>query len=124
MYRVEGPGGPIARGVQIPPDRRQDGMDPGAIGWEILTLQSGNYELICILPGHYAAGMHASLTVGYGRVAGGIGGLHRSLVWPGFPTGCWPSPTTWWRTSVIMRVFDPDVVDVIWRRVEPLLPQQ
>jgi uncharacterized cupredoxin-like copper-binding protein len=39
-------------------------MDPGAIGWEILTLQSGNYELICILPGHYAAGMHASLTVG------------------------------------------------------------
>jgi hypothetical protein len=28
--------------------------------------------------------------------------IHRSLVWPGFRTRCCPSPTTWWRTSVIM----------------------
>ncbi len=40
-----------------------DGIDPGAIGWLTLTLQTGNYELICNLPGHYAAGMYTELQV-------------------------------------------------------------
>ena len=41
-----------------------DGIDPGAIGWVTLDLPAGDYELICNLPGHYAAGMYAELTVG------------------------------------------------------------
>jgi uncharacterized cupredoxin-like copper-binding protein len=28
-----------------------------------LTLGPGSYELVCNLPGHYAAGMHAELDV-------------------------------------------------------------
>jgi uncharacterized cupredoxin-like copper-binding protein len=39
------------------------GIDPGAIGWVTLNLPVGNYELVCNLPWHYAAGMHAGLTV-------------------------------------------------------------
>lgn len=41
-----------------------DGIDPGAISWVTLHLRPGNYELVCNLPGHYAAGMHAELRVG------------------------------------------------------------
>jgi uncharacterized cupredoxin-like copper-binding protein len=41
-----------------------DGINPGAIGWVTITLQPGNYELICNLPGHYAAGMYTELQVG------------------------------------------------------------
>jgi len=41
-----------------------DGIDPGAIGWVTLTLQPGNYELVCNLPGHYADGMYTELRVG------------------------------------------------------------
>lgn len=41
-----------------------DGIDPGAVGWATLDLPAGNYELVCNLPGHYAAGMYAELTVG------------------------------------------------------------
>ena len=40
-----------------------DGIDPGAVGWVTLNLAPGNYELVCNLPGHYAAGMYAELTV-------------------------------------------------------------
>lgn len=40
-----------------------DGIDPGAIGWVTLSLAQGNYELVCNLPGHYAAGMYTELTV-------------------------------------------------------------
>ena len=40
-----------------------DGINPGAIGWVTLTLAPGNYELVCNLPGHYAAGMYAFLAV-------------------------------------------------------------
>ena len=40
-----------------------DGIDPGAIGWAELHLDPGAYELICNMPGHYAAGMYAELTV-------------------------------------------------------------
>ena len=29
----------------------------------VLTLEPGNYQLVCNLPGHYAAGMHASFVV-------------------------------------------------------------
>ena len=29
-----------------------------------LTLEAGNYVVICNIPGHYLAGMHAALTVG------------------------------------------------------------
>jgi uncharacterized cupredoxin-like copper-binding protein len=40
-----------------------DDLDPGSIGWVTLHLAAGNYELICNLPGHYAAGMSTQLTV-------------------------------------------------------------
>ncbi len=40
-----------------------DGIDPGGIGWVTLHLSPGTYELVCNLPGHYAAGMYTKLTV-------------------------------------------------------------
>ncbi len=40
-----------------------DGITAGATGWVTLTLKPGRYELICNLPGHYAAGMHTELDV-------------------------------------------------------------
>ena len=36
---------------------------PGASGWVSVSLAPGRYELVCNLPGHYAAGMHTQLTV-------------------------------------------------------------
>ena len=40
-----------------------DGIDPGSIGWVTLNLPPGTYELLCNLPGHYAAGMYTELTI-------------------------------------------------------------
>jgi uncharacterized cupredoxin-like copper-binding protein len=40
-----------------------DGINPGQAGWITLTLQPGRYELLCNLPGHYAAGMYAEFDV-------------------------------------------------------------
>lgn len=40
-----------------------DGLLPGSSGWTTLALQPGRYELVCNLPGHYAAGMYAELEV-------------------------------------------------------------
>ena len=40
-----------------------DGIEPGTISWTTLQLPVGDYELICNLPGHYAAGMYATLHV-------------------------------------------------------------
>lgn len=39
------------------------GILPGASSWVTLTLEPGRYELVCNLPGHYAAGMYAEFTV-------------------------------------------------------------
>jgi uncharacterized cupredoxin-like copper-binding protein len=39
------------------------GVLPGASGWVTVTLPPGRYELVCNLPGHYAAGMYSQLTV-------------------------------------------------------------
>lgn len=39
------------------------GILPGTSGWVTVTLEPGRYELLCNLPGHYAAGMHTQLTV-------------------------------------------------------------
>jgi uncharacterized cupredoxin-like copper-binding protein len=39
------------------------GIAPGATGWLTLDLPAGSYELVCNLPGHYAAGMYAEITV-------------------------------------------------------------
>lgn len=36
---------------------------PGASSWVSVTLPPGRYELVCNLPGHYAAGMYTQLTV-------------------------------------------------------------
>jgi len=36
---------------------------PASTGWITLSLPAGRYELICNLPGHYAAGMYAELDV-------------------------------------------------------------
>lgn len=41
-----------------------DGVEPGTAGWVTLDLPAGRYELVCNLPGHYAAGMYAELIVG------------------------------------------------------------
>lgn len=38
------------------------GIAPGASGWVTITLAPGRYELLCNLPGHYAAGMYTQLT--------------------------------------------------------------
>lgn len=40
-----------------------DGIVPGASSWVTVTLPPGRYELVCNLPGHYAAGMYFQLTV-------------------------------------------------------------
>jgi uncharacterized cupredoxin-like copper-binding protein len=40
-----------------------EGIAPGASGWVTVTLPPGRYEVVCNLPGHYAAGMYAQLTV-------------------------------------------------------------
>jgi uncharacterized cupredoxin-like copper-binding protein len=40
-----------------------DGIRPGSAGWVTLTLAPGRYELVCNIPGHYAAGMYAELDV-------------------------------------------------------------
>lgn len=40
-----------------------DGIAPGELGWVTLTLPAGDYELICNLAGHYAAGMYTTLHV-------------------------------------------------------------
>ena len=42
-------------------DGAGDGIVPGATGWVTLRLPAGRYELVCNLPGHYAAGMHTEL---------------------------------------------------------------
>ncbi|MFC5753146.1 hypothetical protein [Actinomadura rugatobispora] len=39
------------------------GIAPGTAGWTTLRLAPGRYELICNLPGHYAAGMYTELDV-------------------------------------------------------------
>lgn len=41
-----------------------DGVEPGTAGWVTLDLPAGRYELVCNLPGHYAAGMYDELIVG------------------------------------------------------------
>jgi uncharacterized cupredoxin-like copper-binding protein len=40
-----------------------DGITAGATGWMSLHLPAGRYELVCNLPGHYAAGMFTTLEV-------------------------------------------------------------
>ena len=39
------------------------GILPGASSWITVTLAPGRYEVVCNLPGHYAAGMYSQLTV-------------------------------------------------------------
>jgi uncharacterized cupredoxin-like copper-binding protein len=40
-----------------------EGIASHAMGWVTLHLAVGRYELICNIPGHYEAGMHAELDV-------------------------------------------------------------
>jgi uncharacterized cupredoxin-like copper-binding protein len=40
-----------------------DGIAPGGIGWVTVELPAGDYELVCNLAGHYAAGMYTDLHV-------------------------------------------------------------
>jgi len=40
-----------------------EGLRPGGTGWTTLHLRPGRYEVVCNLPGHYAAGMFAELDV-------------------------------------------------------------
>jgi len=40
-----------------------DGIAPGTSSSVTVTLAPGRYELVCNLPGHYAAGMYTQLTV-------------------------------------------------------------
>jgi uncharacterized cupredoxin-like copper-binding protein len=39
------------------------GIPPGARSWVTVTLTPGRYELVCNIPGHYAAGMYQELVV-------------------------------------------------------------
>lgn len=39
------------------------GIAPGASSWVTIILAPGRYELVCNLPGHYAAGMSSQITV-------------------------------------------------------------
>ncbi|TFB88321.1 hypothetical protein E3O44_06555 [Cryobacterium algoricola] len=39
------------------------GIAAGSAGWVTLDLAPGRYEVVCNLPGHYAAGMYRELTV-------------------------------------------------------------
>ena len=40
-----------------------EGINAGSAGWLTLQLAPGRYEILCNLPGHYAAGMYAELDV-------------------------------------------------------------
>lgn len=40
-----------------------DGIAPGTSSWVTVSLPAGRYEIVCNLPGHYASGMYAQLTV-------------------------------------------------------------
>jgi uncharacterized cupredoxin-like copper-binding protein len=40
-----------------------EGISPAGASWTTLRLAPGRYELMCNLPGHYAAGMYAELDV-------------------------------------------------------------
>ena len=40
-----------------------EGIDAGAASWVTLEFRPGRYELVCNLPGHYAAGMFTELDV-------------------------------------------------------------
>ncbi|MEU2227932.1 sulfocyanin-like copper-binding protein [Streptomyces sp. NPDC018347] len=40
-----------------------EGIASGAAAWTTVTLRPGRYELLCDVPGHYAAGMYAELDV-------------------------------------------------------------
>jgi len=40
-----------------------DGITAGAVGWTIVTLAPGRYELVCNLQNHYANGMYQELVV-------------------------------------------------------------
>ncbi|MEU8972914.1 sulfocyanin-like copper-binding protein [Streptomyces monashensis] len=40
-----------------------EGIASGAAAWTTVTLRPGRYELLCNVPGHYAAGMYAELDV-------------------------------------------------------------
>ena len=46
-----------------PPNTTIDGTVPGGVSVVTLPLQAGTYEIVCNLPGHYQAGMYATLTV-------------------------------------------------------------
>jgi len=39
-----------------------EGIAPGHATWATMVLKPGRYEVVCNLPGHYAAGMYASWT--------------------------------------------------------------
>jgi uncharacterized cupredoxin-like copper-binding protein len=40
-----------------------EGIAPASSSWTTVTLSARRYELVCNLPGHYAAGMYTQLTV-------------------------------------------------------------
>ena len=48
--------------------------------------------------------------------------IHRSSGRPAFDAGAALYPTTAWRSTFIMRALEPEVVDVLFATVEPLLP--
>lgn len=48
--------------------------------------------------------------------------IHPSLVWPDFDVECDPQDNGKVEVTYFMRALDPEVVDVLWSAVEPLLP--
>jgi len=48
--------------------------------------------------------------------------IHRLQGWLAFNRECIPTPTTEWMVTSIMRALEPEVVDVLFATIEPLLP--
>jgi len=48
--------------------------------------------------------------------------IHRSSGWLGFDAECDPSPDDQVEDPLIMRALEPQVVDVLWQTIRPLLP--
>ncbi|QTE02984.1 sulfocyanin-like copper-binding protein [Streptomyces cyanogenus] len=67
--RASGPDGRVPAAGSVGEASRTCGSDAGegtaagAAAWTTVTLRPGRYELLCNLPGHYAAGMYTELDV-------------------------------------------------------------
>jgi uncharacterized cupredoxin-like copper-binding protein len=67
VIRTDKPAADLGGGKQAPESGsigEVEGVRPGATSRKSFRLKPGHYALICNIPGHYKAGMHADLEVG------------------------------------------------------------